>query len=394
MVTVFGRCSLLNCGKNRTPLPQTDVFFFTRQYLSVSTVIFQKVCHAVQKKKIHFFCSMFINRIIVPKRRVTPLQRISGYAAFVIAVFFLISAFSVTSLSADGKQYRVLVLSETDEWDHQTRGSSDSVITELGILYGFSVQTTAQSEPWFTDSILATFDAVGCINTTGALFTAKESEAFRKYIDNGGGFFGMHACTDAEYDHPWFAAMTGANFNGHPFNIATARVAVIDKQHVSTQMIIPDTITRTDEWYFWADNPDFRGNPRVDPAENSGIHVLMTLDESSIAGSALSGNHPICWCRSYGKGRVWYCGFGHDPQTFRDTLVRQMLLGGIEYAAGMDSTAPAAVRPVVAVRKALPAENSPVGEFDLGGRHVGHTTADGRTLHGIHVSRRHSKFLH
>lgn len=230
---------------------------------------------------------------------------------------------------------RILVISETNGWDHQTRTVADSVIRSIGDEHGFDVITTSGTDDYFTGEYLSTCAAVCFINTTGTIFTDDEATAFEQYMKNGGGYVGVHASTDCEYDRSWYAEITGANFNGHPFNIAEAAVAVLDKNHPSTHFITEDTLTRTDEWYFWADNPAFQNKPLVDPAENDSITVLMELIESSISGSTLNHFHPICWYKSYGAGRVWYCGLGHDPETFKDSLMVRMLLGGIRYAAGI-----------------------------------------------------------
>ncbi len=247
-------------------------------------------------------------------------------------IVFLVSFILITTASP-GDRVRVLVFTKTSGWDHGTRSAADSVIYNLGILNGFDVDTTGESGSYFTDISLARYDAVCFINTTGTIFTNNEREAFKKYMHGGGGYVGMHASTDCEYDWSWYGRMTGANFNGHPFNVATAKVAVLDKKHPSTEFISGDTLTRTDEWYFWGPNPDFRDNPLIDPAENDSIHVLMELVESSIAGSTLKHPHPMCWYSYFEGGRVWYSGLGHEPGAFNDPLVKRMLLGGIRYAA-------------------------------------------------------------
>ncbi len=232
-------------------------------------------------------------------------------------------------------QPRVLVFTKTTGWDHKTRIAADSIIRNLGMLNGFNVDTTDVTGSFFADSSLARYAAVCFINTTGAIFTTAERDAFKRYMRAGGGYVGMHASTDGEFSWSWYGEMTGAFFNGHPFNVATAKVAILDKNHPSTEFIADDTLTRRDEWYFWGQNPDFRNNPLIDPAENDSLSVLMELVESSLPGSTRNQFHPICWYRYFEGGRVWYCGFGHEPQIFNDPLVKRMLLGGIRYAAGM-----------------------------------------------------------
>jgi type 1 glutamine amidotransferase len=261
----------------------------------------------------------------------------------------------------------ILVLTETKGWDHQTRTVADSAISALGSANGFKVTTTDNTDGYFTEAFLSNCAAVCFVNTTGTIFTNAEAAAFEQYMRNGGGYVGVHASTDCEYDRTWYAQMTGANFNGHPFNIATAKVKVLHKNHPSTDFIGQDTLLRTDEWYFWANNPGFQNKPLVDPAENDSITVLMELVESSIQDSSLNHFHPICWCKSYGSGRVWYCGFGHDPATFKDPLLVKMLLGGIRYAAKIQSTG-CAFKPDVILKKTVQTDNTKT--YDCIGRTV------------------------
>ncbi|MBM4090564.1 MAG: hypothetical protein FJ276_14250 [Planctomycetes bacterium] len=42
----------------------------------------------------------------------------------------------------------------------------------------------------------------------------------------------------------------------------------------------------------------------------------------------------IAWIQQVGKGRVFYCSFGHDGRIFRDPRILQFYLDGIQYALG------------------------------------------------------------
>jgi type 1 glutamine amidotransferase len=182
--------------------------------------------------------------------RAGSFQRIHRQTRWLICIIML------TSATLLAQKPRILVVTETAGWDHVTRVAADSVIRNLGVLNGFDVDTANATANFFTDATLSKYATVCFINTTGTIFTAAEADAFQRYIRAGGGYVGMHASTDCEYDWHWYGEMAGAFFNGHPFNVATAKVAVRDKKHPSTQFITADTLTRTDEWYFWAQNPD------------------------------------------------------------------------------------------------------------------------------------------
>jgi type 1 glutamine amidotransferase len=250
---------------------------------------------------------------------------ISG--AFCVALFF-------TFASAQQKP-KILVFTKTQGYDHGTRVVTDSLILSLGAKNGFDVDTTNTATGFFTDAKLSSYKAVCFINTTGNLMTDAEKAAFQRFIAAGNGYVGMHASADCEYAWPWYHELLGAYFVGHPFNIALAKIAILDHNNPSSQFIKKDTITRTDEWYFFDNNTYV---PAIDPAKLTNLHVLMNLVESSLPNSTQTKYHPICWYQTFGGGKAWYSGFGHDPAYFRDTIVQKNLLGGILWASGMSAT--------------------------------------------------------
>jgi type 1 glutamine amidotransferase len=44
--------------------------------------------------------------------------------------------------------------------------------------------------------------------------------------------------------------------------------------------------------------------------------------------------HPIAWVKKFGKGRVFYSGFGHEVKDYQDPAVVKHILAGIQYALG------------------------------------------------------------
>jgi hypothetical protein len=111
---------------------------------------------------------------------------------------------------------------------------------------------------------------------------------------------------------------------GHS-DIQPAVLHVEDGTHPST-VNLPLTWARTDEWY------DFRTNPRDTPD----IHVLITLDESSYSGGQMGDDHPWSWYHAYDGGRAWYTAGGHTIKSYTEDAFLHHLLGGIQYAAGLD----------------------------------------------------------
>ena len=94
-----------------------------------------------------------------------------------------------------------------------------------------------------------------------------------------------------------------------------------NRAHAATAHL-PQTWTRTDEWY------NYQTNVR------STARVLATLDESSYSGGGMGADHPHTWCKTFEGGRSFYTGGGHTQASYAEANFRAHLLGGIRYAAG------------------------------------------------------------
>ncbi|MBB2986587.1 ThuA domain-containing protein [Terracoccus luteus] len=154
------------------------------------------------------------------------------------------------------------------------------------------------------------------------LLDNRELNAFKGYIQSGGGYVGLHAATDTMHTVPWYSKLSGggARFVNHPAQ-QTATMRVEDPTHPST-MHLPMAWERFDEWYNFSTNP--RGS----------VRVLLTLDESTYSGGTMGEDHPISWCQNFMGGRSWYEGAGHVEASYEDPAFLEHLKGGIEWTAG------------------------------------------------------------
>ncbi len=216
---------------------------------------------------------------------------------------------------------RVLVFSKTKGWKHTSIPFGIAAIQKLGRENGFRVDTTKNAD-LFTDANLKQYAAVIFNSTTGNVLNGEQQAAFERYIQAGGGYMGIHAAADTEYDWPWYAQLMGAHFSSHPHNpnVRKATVDVTDKTHIATTML-PNRWERTDEWY------NYR-------SFYAGIKVLADLDESSYDGGTNGANHHISWYHEFDGGRAFYTGGGHTNESFSEPLFIAHLLGGIKYAIG------------------------------------------------------------
>jgi type 1 glutamine amidotransferase len=214
---------------------------------------------------------------------------------------------------------RVLVFSKTAGFRHDSIPDGVAALKDLGAAGGFAVTATEDAGA-FTSRNLARYDAVVFLSTTGDVLNEAQQRAFEGYIGRGGGYVGIHAAADTEYDWAFYGGLAGAYFQSHPA-IQPARVDVEDHAHPATSHL-GESWERTDEWY------NYRSNPR------DRAHVLASLDESSYTGGTMNGDHPIAWCQEYRGGRAFYTGGGHTKESYADSAFRQHLLGGVRWAIG------------------------------------------------------------
>ena len=104
---------------------------------------------------------------------------------------------------------RVLVFSKTMGFKHASIPSGLAAIQKLGEENNFQVDTT-KNAALFTDENLKGYSAIIFLSTTGNVLDHRQEAAFERYIQAGGGFVGIHAATDTEYDWNWYGRLVGA----------------------------------------------------------------------------------------------------------------------------------------------------------------------------------------
>lgn len=213
---------------------------------------------------------------------------------------------------------RILVFSKTAGFRHESIANGKAAIIKLGKEQGFLVDTT-ENDSYFNEDSLKKYKAVVFLSTTGNILNAPQQIAFERYIQAGGGFTGVHAAADTEYDWAWYGKLVGGYFLSHP-KTQEAVVNVTDRINAASSHL-PEKWKRIDEWYNYKTlNPD--------------VKVLASMDESSYEGGKNGTNHPIAWYHQFDGGRAFYTGMGHTPESFADPLYLKHLLGGIKYAIG------------------------------------------------------------
>jgi type 1 glutamine amidotransferase len=238
------------------------------------------------------------------------------------------------SAGAGRPEFSALVFSKTAAFRHDSIPAGVAAIRQLGAQHHFTVDATEDAAA-FTDANLARYDVVIWLSTTGDVLNAEQQAAFERYIRAGGGYAGIHAASDTEYDWAWYGGLVGAYFRDHPgavnpqFQVATVRV--LGRGTAATRDL-PHRWVREEEWY------NFRTNPRQT------VRVLAEVDERtydprgySVPGGSpgMGRHHPISWCQPYDGGRAFYTAMGHKAEYFSEPLLLAHLLGGIRMAAGV-----------------------------------------------------------
>ena len=244
--------------------------------------------------------------------------------SLVLLLVLVGAVLSSCSKKREGKP-KVLVFSKTAGYYHESIPQGIAAIQKLGAENGFDVDTTKNAE-LINEENLAQYATVIFLSTTGDVLNHYQEADFERYVQSGGGFLGIHAAADTEYDWGWYGRLVGGYFSDHPGikdphpNVQPGKVTKTGEKHPSTETL-PDSWTRTDEWYSYK---------KVNPNTKK----LLLLDEASYKGGLDMGEHPIAWYHDFDGGRAFYTGGGHTNESYEEADFLKHLLAGIQYTIG------------------------------------------------------------
>jgi type 1 glutamine amidotransferase len=211
---------------------------------------------------------------------------------------------------------RVLMLTATAGFRHDSIAAARQTMSELGTSQGFSLFATEDLTSLNPDE-LGNFDVVMFALTSGELrLSEQQRRALIDFVAGGKGFVGTHSATDTLREWPEYGRLVGSYVIDHPWT-QPARVLVEDSSHPATG--IRDAFALEEEYYVFGDNPRVR------------VQVLLRLDPASVGAT---GDYPLAWAQSFGSGRSYYNALGHFSNTWRDARYQQQLIAGIRWASG------------------------------------------------------------
>jgi type 1 glutamine amidotransferase len=282
---------------------------------------------------------------------------------FALGCFTLASLLAALNLAvAAEKPKKLLVVSVTEGFHHSSIPTAEKILGEIGEKSGvFTVDyarvpydtfktadgkedkariheanTKVLAEKMSMEA-LKNFDGVIFANTTGDL-PLPNKDGFLKWIKSGKAFIGMHSATDTFRGHTpldSYVEMIGGEFKHHDAQ-AEVDCIVEDPRNPSTRHL-SNPFHVKDEIYL------------MNRFERTRVHTLLGLDKSPKDKSP--GYFPIAWCKTYGKGRVFYTSLGHredvwdphTPENFKrenstevSEAYQKHVLGGIKWALGLE----------------------------------------------------------
>jgi type 1 glutamine amidotransferase len=226
------------------------------------------------------------------------------------------------------KQFKILLVTTTRGWHHESVHAGVLAIQELGRHNNFDV-VLWEDPGGFTDEYLKPFQAVLFLNTTGDIFDATQQKVMENFIQSGKGFIGIHSAADTEYDWPWYNKLVGRMFHIHPA-VQTAKMKILDPKFPGLQGFENDKLW-TEEWYEYG------------PEKTTGLKYVLGVDESTYSpqanwgargkGTGMGKVHPLSWYHNFDGGRAFYTGLGHLPTNFSEPAFLNHLYAGIFWAA-------------------------------------------------------------
>jgi len=225
----------------------------------------------------------------------------------------------------------------------------------------------------FLPDAIKQFDAIVLNNACGAWITPSdadmEKDAFRKlgadkaaveqalrkslldYVSSGGGLVAIHFAMGANGHWPEFKELLGGSFTGHPWN-EDIGIKVEEPEHPLVAAFEGKDFRLADEIYQFGK-----------PYSRAVLRVLLSVDTERTNMGVKWIDRPDndfaqAWVRTYGKGRVFFTGFGHRTEIFSNAKVLQFYLDGIQFACGdlEAATEPRATRPAMKAPGPTPPE--------------------------------------
>jgi type 1 glutamine amidotransferase len=253
------------------------------------------------------------------------------WTKYSLAAFLLLAILGLPSPSA-AQQKRILVYTRNYTPDgkgyvHDNIASSVEAIKKIGAEKGFAVDAS-DAPAVFTDANLKQYAALVFSNSNNQAFASDDQRnAFKHYIEAGGGFVGIHSASGSERDWPYFQQVLGGTFVVHP-KMQPFVVQVVDPQFPAVKGL-PASFDWRDECYFVGNlNPDIHTVLATDRTK------LIGLDSIKVDVSTFQNPLPLAWYHNFDGGREFYLALGHNKEDYSNPILYGIIEKGILWAVG------------------------------------------------------------
>jgi uncharacterized protein len=229
------------------------------------------------------------------------------------------------------KKVKVLVYTKNGKgYVHDNIPSAVKAIQKLGNEHGFKVDVS--NDPGvFTEANLGQYTFLLFPSTNNDVFdTDDQRVAFRRYIEAGGGFVGLHSVIGTERNWKWFKMMLGGTFFWHP-KFQSLNIKVIDRDHPSAAGT-PSVWTKEDEFYFMK---EIYPGIQVVMAHEVGVLKGNEKDMERIAtlSATYTDYYPAAWHQDFDGGTIWVSTLGHNKKDYEDPTYLNHILQGMAFVA-------------------------------------------------------------
>lgn len=251
----------------------------------------------------------------------------------------LLAGLAVPVMAADAPK-KLLVVTVTKGFRHSSIPTAERVLGELAEKSkAFTVDYVRNDQDMATKMTaekLAGYDGFIFANTTGIL-PLPDKEAFLSEVRKGKAFIGMHSASDTFHGKGMidpYIDMCGGEFAGHGRQVPVD-CRVMDGDHASCRHFDNPWHISQEEIYLFKNY------------DRQKLRDLLSLDKHPNKDER--GHFPVSWCKTFGKGRVFYTSLGHREDVWCpvDTSKNRVnppevgeayqkhILGGILWALGL-----------------------------------------------------------
>jgi len=199
---------------------------------------------------------------------------------------------------------------------------------DLTIGNGFVFDTTSNMAD-LNDTKLAEYQLVMMLNDVP--HSHGQRAAFRRYMENGGGWYGFHvaAYNDRNTDWPWFVDFLGGGvFYRNNWPPMPAKLVIDTHDHAITKGLPDSFIAPINEWYQW----------KPSPRERDDIQVLLSLALENypfgLKDIIPGGDTPVVWTNT--NYRMIYLNMGHGDDIFSDATQNKLFIDALRWVIATD----------------------------------------------------------